>query len=461
MLSSPSTLIYHAQNIDLLKRLNVVRQPTIGYSGNGSDTCYRQYLYRCRSQYQNKIRGKVDSTPHWPRLNFGSSPNIGPLDVFGRLSQEGRAYFTDSLIEIDGIEKDWVMSHDTQHKYPPIRFESLATSVLRKHGCVRTSDGFGALADGLGESPADPGVQRCLLRHPRTRTIRSLFPQLKTSFAGEVSAEGEYEPVPLSDEWPGLGDLRGLDDRLMLIRCVRLATHDGRDAPTDCTRVDRDVYVVRRRDEGQELRSILLEIGVEAGEEEVQQILRRETPHDIQARHDQVREKATDAERLLAAVGEEELLTRLPASLVGVLGHGPEPFAGVRVAQAAIATYHTDALREYRHSMARLRPPRRWAGSRAAVEFVRGLGFGVEWAGSRSRKPPAHEDVRGPYTLPPAHPYQEVAIANVRALLRTRTVGGENRGLLSLPTGSGRHGSLSKRSSRRSVVMVLPGQFCG
>ncbi len=429
---------YHARDKKLLERLNAVRQPTIGYGGRGSDRCYRQYVYRCRDQYCEEIRGKVDSTPHWPRLNFKSSRIVGPLDVFERLSQEGRACLTDSLIEVNGIDKNWVMAHDTQHKYPPIGFESLATWVLRKYGCIRTTDGFHALSDGLGESPANPDVQRCLLRHPATKRIRTLFPELKTNFAGEVSPEGDYEPVPLTDEWPGLSGLDGLDGELMLIRCDRLVMHDGRNAPTDCTRVHRDVYVVRQLDEGQELRSILLEIGVEVGERRFQQILRRETPRDIRARRDQVREKATEAERLLAAVGEEALLARLPASLVGVLGHRRESFAGVRVARAAIATFHTDALREYRHSMARLRPPRRWAGSRAAVAFVRALGFGIEWAGRRSRKPPAYEDIWGPYTLPPAHPYQAVAIANVRALLRTRTVGGENRGLLSLPTGSGK-----------------------
>ena len=246
------------------------------------------------------------------------------------------------------------------------------------------------------------------------------------------------EPIALADEWPGLGDSLRPEDPSMLTRCDRLVRSDGRDAPTDCIRTGNFIYLVRLGNEELELMAILREIGLEIEPNRFAQIVQRETPLDIQAERQKIRERSTDAERLLAVVGEEALRERLPLGLVRILDQEPAPFTGVRVAEAAIATFHTGALREYKHCLHRLRPPRQWLGGRAAVGFVRELGFNVEWAGRRDPKPPPYEDVGGPYKLPPAHNYQKIAIADVRDMLRAQSSGRENRGLLSLPTGSGK-----------------------
>jgi TPR repeat protein len=100
-----------------------------------------------------------------------------------------------------------------------------------------------------------------------------------------------------------------------------------------------------------------------------------------------VRECSTDAERILKAVGEEALRQGLPASLLAVLESDGVELSGVQVAEAAIATYHTDALRHYRRALSRLDPPRHWVGSERAVDFVRSLGFSTEWAGERKKEP--------------------------------------------------------------------------
>ena len=55
----------------------------------------------------------------------------------------------------------------------------------------------------------------------------------------------------------------------------------------------------------------------------------------------------TDAERLLMTVGEEALRRGLPASLPAVLESDGMALTAIQVADAAIATYHTDALRYY------------------------------------------------------------------------------------------------------------------
>ncbi len=152
-----------------------------------------------------------------------------------------------------------------------------------------------------------------------------------------------------------------------------------------------------------------------------------------------VREYSTDAERILKAVGEEALRQGLPASLLAVLESDGVELSGVQVAEAAIATYHTDALRHYRRALSRLDPPRRWAGSERVVDFVRSLGFSTEWAGERKKNRDPYLEVEGPYSLPNLHDYQLTIAQNVRSMLRNDNGdGAERRGMISMPTGSGK-----------------------
>ena len=159
----------------------------------------------------------------------------------------------------------------------------------------------------------------------------------------------------------------------------------------------------------------------------------------IEERRAVVRECSTDAERLLTAVGEEALRQGLPESLLRVLENSGKTLTGIQTAEAAIATYHTDALRHYRRSLTRLDPPRRWAGSERAVEFVRSLGFSTEWAGERRRNRDPFLEVEGPFSLPNLHGYQLTIAQNVRAMLRNEHgEGAGRRGMISMPTGSGK-----------------------
>ena len=435
-------LEFHEYDINLIRRFGVTDRPMTSYYGFGLDRHEHEihYLQYCRYEYSR--REDLRQNPHLHRLNFERPTRIGPLDAFTpQLSREGRCRFTDTLLYMDEIYQKWIMHHDApRNNYPRVTFESLVISLLREYGCVRTPDGIYALSDGLGEEPENIAVQRWLLQHPKTRHIRKAFPDLKSNFDGLVEPVGEDEPTPLTDEWPGLNEFLAPEDRTMLVRCDRLVRVDGRDAPTDCVRIGDFVYLVRKADEdtGLELQIVLRELDLDIDPDHFKQILRRETSSDVRAERQKIREQSTDAERLLAAVGEEALRRHLPHGLVEILDQEPVPFTGIRVAEAAIATYHTGALREYRHYLDLLDPPKRWAGGHAAVDFVHQLGFGVEWAGRKEHKRPPYEDVTGPYQLPPPHPYQKIAIANVRTLLRAPTFGGENRGLLSLPTGSGK-----------------------
>ena len=271
---------------------------------------------------------------------------------------------------------------------------------------------------------------------------------------------GEEDTVLLDDVWPGFRSHPELAHwkAFRLVRCERILV--GGDAP-ECVAHDSRIYLVGGGDEEHELRVVLQRLtGLDPDSLEpwAEEVLRYTPPPDVEVLRAAVRALPTDAERLLKAVKEPALRCCLPASLLAILEEGSAHLDGVTIAEAAIATFHTDALRHCRRALEHLDPPRQWAGSPRAVDFVRSLGFSPEWAGERNVSRAPFVDVDGPYSLPPLHDYQERIVAAVRALLRDaadlpgwtatgaagaavlrdRPANGGRRGMISLPTGSGK-----------------------
>ena len=190
---------------------------------------------------------------------------------------------------------------------------------------------------------------------------------------------GEEDPVPLSDVWPGLAPhLSGQARTCHLIRCQQLGAADA--SGRACVRVDSSIYLAGTGDEHRDLHLVSRELGLDLEDHELQAILQYVTPQQVLAERAAIRELPTDAERLLHAVGENALRAGLPDSLVAVLESRSTPLTGTKLAEAAIATYHTSALKQYRWALEHFAPPGRWAGSARAVEFVQSLGFSAERA---------------------------------------------------------------------------------
>ena len=278
-----------------------------------------------------------------------------------------------------------------------------------------------------------------MLQHPRTQDIRRVFRDLRSDYAGSFETVNDDEPVPLLDEWLGLRDeVRSEHEGLDLVRCDALVSETGEDLPFECQLHGKTLVVRRQEDEDTELREIILRLDIELDPQTFEEILSHRVSRAVEEARAAVRQQKTDAARLLAAVGGANLIHKLPNTLLELLSGGGQGIGGLDAAKAAIATFHTGALREYRHAIEHLRPPRQWAGRPAALEFVAALGFGPEWAGQPNPKRDPFIDVAGPRSLPDLHDYQQTVVGNVRAMLRHDHPSGENRGLLSLPTGSGK-----------------------
>ena len=355
------------------------------------------------------------------------------------LSEEGKALYTWRLLNLNETYERWVMRHKTRDIYPPMKFDSPALGVLRQYGRIRTDEGIGFLSEGLEDPPENRTVLRKLLSHPKSDSIRRAF-GLRVELDALVEPIGEDDPIPLLDVWPGLEPhLTGQQVNLELVRCDGFQELDDRSGEDkrDCT-IRNDSIYVRRQDEQDEIRAVIQNLGLQLKGEGVERILLGLTDAGVKAARDKVRSLPTDEERLLGAVGETVLRTRLPQGLVQILEQTQPRLTGIQIAQAAIATFHTGALREYRHALTHLDPPKRWAGSPRAVSFVRSLGFEEEWAGERNTRRDPYIEVEGPYSLPELHGYQHTVVKNVRSLLQSNGVVGARRGMISMPTGSGK-----------------------
>ena len=141
--------------------------------------------------------------------------------------------------------------------------------------------------------------------------------------------------------------------------------------------------------------------------------------------------------RFLNAIGASRIRRRLPAGLIEAVEATHGTVNEGRIAELAHVVYGVDLLHAFRAELEEvgLQPPAQWAGSRAALAFVKDLGFPREFAGFEQARRDPILDVDGPPTLPSLHDFQRRIADSIRRLI-ARGAGG--RGLVSLPTGAGK-----------------------
>ena len=420
---------FHKEDVSLLGTLGVVDSPQCDRDLSSEESWW-QFLSDRRDDFLTRPGAR---NPRESYLNFRSTIGSGPLEVLTLLRDEGRALYTHALLSLDATYEQWEMRHDTQD-YPSLKCESPAVFKLCEHGRIRTPDGIVPFKDALGEQP-NPAALQALLKHPKAARIKETFK------LADPTPEffGEGDAIPLTDVWPGLKEhLPPNRKHCRLVSCDRILVVSEYQR---CVFHDLDVYLAGAVDDDERgnLKLVADALELDLSARQIEAILQRRTPSEVEERRAAIRKCSTDAERLLAAVGEQELRAQLPNSLLAVLESVGEPLTGTEIAEAAIATYHTDALRQYKWALDRIDPPSQWAGGKPAVQFVQSLGFSAEWAGSRKRRPEPFLEVEGRYRLPPLHPYQQVVVRKVRKMFRSgHSDNKSRRGMVSMPTGSGK-----------------------
>src|SRR5690606_4450858 len=125
----------------------------------------------------------------------------------------------------------------------------------------------------------------------------------------------------------------------------------------------------------------------------------------------------TTAQKLVLAIGEKNLRSRLPEPAVEELERAKNArLSDEELADLAMAVHGYDILRECRADLQErgLEPPKQWAGSRAARDFVKGLGFDLEYAGFPTARLDPTLAVDGPAQLPDLHDYQRKVVSRVQ-----------------------------------------------
>ncbi len=435
---------FHESDRHLLEDLGLTDKPEVR-SGTDlvSEYWYKDYERECRREFRTHITGKRN--PNEDRLVFRNPSGPAPMAPFRNLSDEGKARFTDKLVSDESTFAPWTMIHDVGNPVrDPLEFEETpAVQMLKEHGRVETSSCIVSLSDVIVAPYEHREALDHLLCHENGEKIREAFDLPDTSEIPafhDLAPRGESDPVPITDEWPGLEAYISPEKRgNMLIRCAAILV-DGEFAETgESFARNENVYLVDGGEDVAEFRSVAEALGLVLTEDEVREIMRSAIGQDVSMRIHVISQLETDAERLLAAVRGPAIREDLPESLLGILEKGRGPLSGIELANAAISTYHTDALRHYRNQIKDLNPPKQWAGSSHAVSFVTSLGFSPEWAGERNRRRDPFVEVMGPYSLPKLHRYQNKIAWRLRQMLKYGNLKQESRrGMISLPTGSGK-----------------------
>ena len=414
-------------SVAVLGRLEVAAAPEPGRELSW-EPWFGAICWRARREWRdaNDNRRVWDSS-----LSFASSKGTGPLVVLLHLSDEGRAAHTWALLTSDSVFDAWILQHDAWSQQKTVSLLSPSVAHLKEHGRIETSAGFVPFTDALGKKPKSEDALRVLLRHPNAERIREYF-QLAVP---EPEVFGDEDAVLLLDEWPGLREIRP-HRRLESVHIVRCGTVRVLDDERLGALYGETVFLQSAEDPGRELREVARILDFGLSDSELRRVLDWRVSKEIEAARKRVLDQTTDEGRLLAAVGADSVRRRLPRPLLTILESDGGRADDLLIAAAAVACFGTDALWECRSDLSRLGPPGTWTGSRPAVKFVRDLGFAPEWAGERIAKEPPFEEVDGPYSFPDLHPYQRQIVDNTRAMLRAGA--GGRRGLISMPTGSGK-----------------------
>ena len=429
---------FHRQDMELISNLGISDKPLANWALN-FEPDYCDYLFTCAYEFQDHVQQNTDTRPHLNKIDFAGTDGVGPVHVFSLLSAEGKAKLTEALISEKRTFEPWEVRHETQGLYGSIFVDQPAIKALRENGRIQTSAGIVPFTHALGENPKSREAQRWLLDHPNAELIQEAFDLPATPQQQLIYAINAAPPVRITEAWPGLSQHLEKEHRgCNIIHCEAIHDEYGDDLGQRHIKDGDDIIVVYM-DREDELDAIIDELNVLLDHHERFGILNQPTPEEIQAAREAVKEQPDAESKLLQAVGEEELLEGLPNALTAYYSRNGRRFAGKEVARAAISTYHTNALKEYRHALTHLDPPKQWAGSHPAIQFVTSLGFLPEWAGERSVRRDPFLEVPGPIELPPLHGYQRIVVEKLRQMLYSSDgIFGERRAMISLPTGSGK-----------------------
>ncbi|MFF0551347.1 DEAD/DEAH box helicase [Streptomyces sp. NPDC004311] len=267
--------------------------------------------------------------------------------------------------------------------------------------------------------------------------------------AKEINLVKSGPAVPLFDEFPTVRTRIGsAGNSIKIQRCSELEqvvrTPMGvKPNPLQWARKGQTLNVLASLNRLQVLRAADEEFkwgfGVKGCEQALAMQDRQSQDKALQARLRAVAATESIIDKIALLIGEEALRGQLPPGLMEseLNEQGADPDTR-RVAEMAFNAHGESILRVHSRDLALefpTRAPSSFTGNEKALKFVSDLGFPDSFAGSRVPALDPRLEVDGPSEFPALHPYQEQL---AQALLNVLTNPTPQRGMLSMPTGSGK-----------------------
>jgi len=132
---------YHEAQMEVLAELGALSVPTRG-RGSRSGKWFAEYRAHAVVRYLEALSSS-QSRPMDQYLDFRGEMSVGPLDPIYRLSDEGKAKFTEQLLLAAVGLSDLTMVHTSRSDYyPAIPMEPPPLWLARTHGLLATSRGL-------------------------------------------------------------------------------------------------------------------------------------------------------------------------------------------------------------------------------------------------------------------------------------------------------------------------------
>lgn len=260
-----------------------------------------------------------------------------------------------------------------------------------------------------------------------------------------ILAAASGEPVLIADRFPGLRAFVPRIPAIELIPCSDVSVEVRAESTSGTKITDHDLlrdgdatlYHLDRLSEDGLLARLSHELNFGLTESDRKKVLDIGARGEAKKLRQQVRAEKDENRKLVLLAGVDALEKEIPAGAkalaerrTGRTMSDTEIAAMAKASKGAgLLTRIAPAIEENGIVLPRL------AGGVQASAAVQDLGLPAEFAGSRTAAPPPRFQVIGPVGLPPLHNYQENVVANLMDVLGPE---GLNRGIVSLPTGSGK-----------------------
>jgi superfamily II DNA or RNA helicase len=138
---------FHSDDLHVLREFGMADRPTLRHRPMPGETWFDEYHRAVYDEYCSTLPSTA-SRPHRQTLRLEGSHTAGPLELFRKLSEEGKAAFLDAMPD-EGLVENWTRQIG-KHVNTRTAIESPIRWLLRHEGVVTTSKGLRPVAEAVG-----------------------------------------------------------------------------------------------------------------------------------------------------------------------------------------------------------------------------------------------------------------------------------------------------------------------